>query len=102
MPRSAALRPRAFQMHGQHAVGSHFAQRASGYGVRQHSIDQIAPANFDRQEHSGISAAGADRINDRAGMKYDALAGVEIRGGYAERDAEILKPDALQGARQKR
>src|SRR5579862_4981802 len=70
--------------------------------MRQHPIDEIAPANFHRQEHAGIGATGANRINDRAGMKHNTLAGIEIRGRDAERDAEIFKSDALQRAGQKR
>ncbi len=59
-----AVRPCAFQMDREHTIGSHFANWAAGYGVRQHSIHQISSVNLDGQKHSRIRTTGAHGIND--------------------------------------
>ena len=80
-----------FRCTAEYAVGAHLAQRDGGNGVREHAIDQHASANLYRKEHSGISATGAYRIDERAGMEDHAFAGGEIGRGDGERNAELLE-----------
>jgi hypothetical protein len=68
----------------------------------EHAIDQPASANVDRQEHSGIGATGAHRIDDRTRMKDHAFAAVEIGCGDAQRNAQLFESLHLQGAVQER
>ena len=49
------------------------------------------PLNLNRQEHAGICATRSHRIDDRAGGKDCSLAGLEVGGGHAKRDAQIFK-----------
>src|SRR5215471_18357245 len=70
--------------------------------MRQHAVDKIAATNLDRQEHPGIGATGAYGINDRAGVKDDGFASVEVGSSNAQRNLEIFEGLALQRSREKR
>ena len=64
IPRRAIFGPLTFQVHSQHTLRAHVAQRARGHGIREHAIDQPPSANIYRQKHSWIRATGAHRIDD--------------------------------------
>src|SRR5271156_5114550 len=69
--------------------------------MREHAIHETAATNFDRQEHSGISATRAHRVDDRSGSKDCCLSSIKVGCGYSQWNAQFFERTHLQYALEK-
>src|SRR5437667_11884528 len=98
MPWPIFVGPMAFEMNGEHTLGTHFAQWDARDGVSEHAVNKEASANFYRQKHSGIGTTCPNRIDERPGVEHDAIAGTAIRRRNAQPTAPPLPCPPLHHA----
>ena len=80
MPWPTGIAPVRAQVNANHFVGAHFMQGHGGDGMRQHPIHQQSAVDLHRQEHAGIGATGAHRLDQLAGTEDHTFAADEIGG----------------------
>src|SRR5580700_7261208 len=98
MARSASIAPACAEANANHAFRPHATQRRSRDAIGQHAVNVRASVDLDRQEHSGIGAAGSNRINQPSLGKYDGFPCAEVGRRNTQWSRELLEGVFLQRA----
>src|SRR3954454_15387820 len=83
-------------MNSDHAVRPHLSYRTAGHRVREHSVDEVPPANLYRQEHARIRATRTHGVNHGPGVEHHSFPAVEICGRDSEWNAQFFERPHFQ------
>src|SRR5436190_3606000 len=91
MSRASRCPPTSLEMNPQDVAATHVPQRLGRNRVSEHAVHTELPVHIDGQEHAGIRATGAHRVDQRPRIKYRTTAGGKISRRYSQRNSQLFE-----------